>query len=107
MGDLLKQEKDLSDAEEVLVDDFDGQCCRTYPYNHSRIQRWQRENRKAKVTEGTVKREKASSHRNYPNVKRDGGDSEGAAQKVSKPSDSTGTESVFLIRRYRTKELPD
>ena len=30
---------------QVLVDDFDGQCCRTYPYNHSKIQRW-RESRK-------------------------------------------------------------
>ena len=28
------------------MDDFDGQCCRTYPFNHSRIQRWQREKRK-------------------------------------------------------------
>ena len=28
------------DEEEVLVDAFDGQCCRTYPYNHSKIQRW-------------------------------------------------------------------
>ena len=26
--------------EEVLVDDFDGQCCRTYPDNHSRIIKW-------------------------------------------------------------------
>ena len=26
--------------EEVLVDDFDGQCCRTYPENHSRIIKW-------------------------------------------------------------------
>ncbi len=31
------------------MDDFDGQCCRTYPYNHSRIQRWQREKRKRKA----------------------------------------------------------
>ncbi len=29
-----------SSDEEVLVDDFDGQCCRTYPDNHSRIIRW-------------------------------------------------------------------
>ena len=35
------------EEEEVLVDDFDGQCCRTYPYNHSKIQRW-REGRKEK-----------------------------------------------------------
>ena len=26
--------------EEVVVDDFDGQCCRTYPDNHSRIIKW-------------------------------------------------------------------
>jgi len=36
---------DHDDQEEVLVDDFDGQCCRTYPYNHSRIQRWHKERR--------------------------------------------------------------
>ena len=28
------------DVEELLVDDFDGQCSRTYPDNHSRIVRW-------------------------------------------------------------------
>lgn len=49
---LFKQERHPSGGdshEEVLVDDFDGQCCRTYPYNHSRIQRWQREKRKRKA----------------------------------------------------------
>ncbi|TRY68610.1 hypothetical protein TCAL_03225 [Tigriopus californicus] len=39
---IIKLDKP-EEPEEVLVDDFDGQCCRTYPYNHSRIQRWQRE----------------------------------------------------------------
>ena len=28
------------------MDDFDGQCCRTFPYNHSRIQRWAEERKK-------------------------------------------------------------
>ena len=28
------------EVEELLVDDFDGQCSRTYPDNHSRIVRW-------------------------------------------------------------------
>ena len=47
-----KQEDDTSEIqiieeeEEVLVDDFDGQCCRTYPYNHSKIQRWREERNK-------------------------------------------------------------
>ena len=34
------------EEEEVLVDDFDGQCCRTFPYNHSKIQRWREERRR-------------------------------------------------------------
>ena len=28
------------EVEELLVDDFDGQCSRTYPDNHSKIVRW-------------------------------------------------------------------
>jgi hypothetical protein len=32
-------EQEVED-EEVLVEDFDGECCRTYPYNHSRILRY-------------------------------------------------------------------
>ena len=28
------QTVNLESDEEVLVDDFDGQCCRTYPDNH-------------------------------------------------------------------------
>ena len=27
------------DEDELLVDDFDGECCRTYPFNHSKILR--------------------------------------------------------------------
>lgn len=34
------------EEEDVLVDDFDGQCCRTFPYNHSKIQRWREERRR-------------------------------------------------------------
>ena len=34
------------EEEDVLVDDFDGQCCRTYPYNHSKIQRYREEKNK-------------------------------------------------------------
>ena len=36
----------IEEEEEVLVDDFDGQCCRTYPYNHSKITRWREERKK-------------------------------------------------------------
>ena len=46
----------IEEEEEVLVDDFDGQCCRTYPYNHSKIQRWREERRKR----GEEKRAKES-----------------------------------------------
>ena len=49
----LKNEEDdaseiqiIEEEEEVLVDDFDGQCCRTYPFNHSKIQRWQEERKR-------------------------------------------------------------
>ena len=52
--------------EDVLVDDFDGQCCRTYPYNHSKIQRW-RENRNKKEKE---KREKEQSRKHLANVQK-------------------------------------
>ena len=31
-----------SDPDEVLSDDFGGQCCRTFPTNHITVQRWQR-----------------------------------------------------------------
>ena len=34
-----KSEHD-DEVEELLVDDFDGQCSRTYPDNHSKIVRW-------------------------------------------------------------------
>ena len=40
----------IEEDEEVLVDDFDGQCCRTYPYNHSKIQRWREERRRREET---------------------------------------------------------
>ena len=48
--------------EEVLVDDFDGQCCRTYPDNHSRILKWraQREEKAAKLQ---ARKATSSSHR--------------------------------------------
>ena len=46
----------IEEEEEVLVDDFDGQCCRTYPFNHSKIQRWQEE-RKRKEKEKQKKEE--------------------------------------------------
>ena len=46
----------IEEEEEVLVDDFDGQCCRTYPYNHSKIQRWREERRRR----GEEKRAKES-----------------------------------------------
>ena len=31
---------DDEEVEELFVDDFDGQCSRTYPDNHSKIVRW-------------------------------------------------------------------
>ena len=31
-----------SDPDEILSDDFGGQCCRTFPTNHITVQRWQR-----------------------------------------------------------------
>ena len=52
--------------EDVLVDDFDGECCRTYPYNHSKIQRW-RENRNKKEKE---KKEKEQSSKHLANVQK-------------------------------------
>ena len=45
--------------EEVLVDDFDGQCCRTYPLNHSRIQRW----RETKANKDREKRKKENEEK--------------------------------------------
>ena len=39
----FSKQADEAEDDEVLVDDFDGQCCRTYPYNHSKIQKWQKE----------------------------------------------------------------
>ena len=37
-------EVEILEAEEVeaevLVEDFDGECCRTYPFNHSKILRY-------------------------------------------------------------------
>jgi len=44
--------------ELLLVDDFDGQCCRTYPNNHSKILAWRKskeeKERRATVTSVTV-----------------------------------------------------
>ena len=61
-----KQEDDTSEIqiieeeeEEVLVDDFDGQCCRTYPYNHSKIQRFREEKNK----KDKEKRKKEEEHK--------------------------------------------
>jgi len=52
------------EEEEVLVDDFDGQCCRTYPYNHSKIQRW-REERNKKEKEKRKKEEEQKKDQEY------------------------------------------
>ena len=45
------------------MDDFDGQCCRTYPYNHSKIQRWREERRRRGEEKRSkeARREKESS----------------------------------------------
>ena len=48
------------------MDDFDGQCCRTFPYNHSRIQRWAEERRKKK--EGDDIKEVATGRHSLENV---------------------------------------
>ena len=46
----------------MLVDDFDGQCCRTYPYNHSKIQRWRESRKERKEKE---RKEKAGSKHHH------------------------------------------
>ncbi len=46
--DVKPVESCAEEDEEVLVDDFDGECCRTYAYNHSRIVRWQKEKEERK-----------------------------------------------------------
>jgi hypothetical protein len=61
---------DNDDPNEVLVNDFDGQCCRTYPLNHSKIKRYRKqaeERRKKRMSSAalvTVKGEpeKARKH---------------------------------------------
>jgi hypothetical protein len=60
----LKREVDgvgHAEEEEVLVDDFDGQCCRTYPYNHSRILRWHKEKRERRRQKSSAMAASSSS----------------------------------------------
>ena len=47
------QTVNLESDEEVLVDDFDGQCCRTYPDNHSKIIKWRTERARKTVNATT------------------------------------------------------
>ena len=37
--EILEAEDVEAEEAELLVEDFDGQCCRTYPFNHSKILR--------------------------------------------------------------------
>ena len=53
----------IEEEEEVLIDDFDGQCCRTYPYNHSKIQRWREERRKKNEERRIKEHKKDHDHR--------------------------------------------
>ena len=50
------QTVNLESDEEVLVDDFDGQCCRTYPDNHSKIIKWRAEKarKSSTISSGTI-----------------------------------------------------
>lgn len=62
----------IEEEEEVLVDDFDGQCCRTYPYNHSKIQRWREERRRRgeekRVKEAKEARREKESSKHLENI---------------------------------------
>ena len=49
------------------MDDFDGQCCRTFPYNHSRIQRWA-EQRRTKESEDIKELPTGPTGRHLENV---------------------------------------
>ena len=71
-GGLKQEEEEIqvieseNEEEEVLVDDFDGQCCRTYPYNHSKIQRW----KEAREKKEKDKKETKNMHlSNVQNIK--------------------------------------
>ena len=71
--------------EEVLVDDFDGQCCRTYPDNHSRIIKWRAQ-----------RAEKAKQQKS-------------AAVQVAAPTNTTIKPSTSLVTRKppeKSKENP-
>ena len=48
----------------MINEEFDGQCCRTYPYNHKRIRIWQadkQKKRKRKAEEEKAAREAAAA----------------------------------------------
>ena len=81
--------------ELLLVDDFDGQCCRTYPNNHSKIIAWRKlkeeKQRRAAVASSsvTVKEtrpaEKVSNHRSSLSPKPADGRKSDSKHPVSTP----------------------
>ena len=74
----------LDSDEEVLVDDFDGQCCRTYPLNHSRIQRW-RETRAQKERDKKKKEDEARAEKEKKDREREATKRLSAAQNLRVP----------------------
>ena len=59
----------IEEEEEVLVDDFDGQCCRTYPYNHSKINRWREERKKREEARKLKEHDRKEISKNVESVK--------------------------------------
>ena len=89
------------EEEEVLVDDFDGQCCRTYPYNHSKIQRW-REGRKEKKEKERKEGSKHLAH-HVQSVKTPTSNPEKSSNKQNEPT-STAAGGNFFI--HNSMSLP-
>lgn len=48
---LPKPEAQAAEEPEMVNEEFDGQCCRTYPYNHKRIRIWQADKQKKRKAE--------------------------------------------------------
>ena len=96
------------EEEEVLVDDFDGQCCRTYPYNHSKIQRW-REGRKEKKEKERKENvgSKHLAHHHVQSVKTPTSNSEksiiSSGNKQNEPTSSAAGELFFI---HNSMSLP-
>ena len=78
----------------MLVDDFDGQCCRTYPYNHSKIQRWKEAKEKK---EKERKETKNTHHINVQNIKTPPSNPENTiiSKKQNEPVTTTSGKQMF------------